>query len=39
MVLKQAKANENLLSYDLLMHEYRLGSGSAETHLERFGIT
>jgi hypothetical protein len=37
--IRQSKSNENLLSYILDMHEYRLGSGSAETHLERFGIT
>lgn len=39
MVIRQVKANENLLSYDLYMHEYRLGSASVETNLERFGIT
>jgi hypothetical protein len=39
MRISQARSNENLLSYELDMHEYRLGSASAETNLERFGIT
>jgi hypothetical protein len=39
MRISQAKTDENLLSYELDMHEYRLGSANVETHLERFGIT
>jgi hypothetical protein len=38
MRISQAKTDENLLSYELDMHEYRLGSANVETHLERFGI-
>jgi hypothetical protein len=38
MVIRQAKSNENLLSYDLYLREYRLGSANVETNLERFGI-
>jgi hypothetical protein len=37
--ISQAKTDENLLSYELDMHEYRLGSAGVETNLERFGIT
>lgn len=36
--IRQAKSNDNLLSYILDMHEYRLGSAHVETSLERFGI-
>jgi len=39
MRISQAKTDENLLSYELDMHEYRLGSANVETSLERFGIT
>jgi len=39
MRISQAKTDENLLSYELNLHEYRLGSANVETHLERFGIT
>jgi hypothetical protein len=39
MRISQAKTDENLLSYELDMHEYRLGSAGVETNLERFGIT
>ena len=39
MRISQAKTDENLLSYDLHMHEYRLGSANVETSQERFGIT
>jgi hypothetical protein len=38
MRISQAKTDENLLSYELDMHEYRLGSANVETSLERFGI-
>jgi hypothetical protein len=37
--ISQARTDENLLSYDLYLHEYRLGSAGVETNLERFGIT
>jgi len=37
--ISQAKTDENLLSYELDLHEYRLGSAGVETSLERFGIT
>jgi len=39
MRISQAKTDENLLSYELNLHEYRLGSANVETSLERFGIT
>lgn len=36
--IEQSDTNENLLKYELDMHEYRLGSANLETSLERFGI-
>jgi hypothetical protein len=37
--IDQIDTSKNLLWYELDLHEYRLGSASVETHLERFGIT
>jgi hypothetical protein len=36
--IEQSDTCNNLLLYELDLHEYRLGSASAETNLERFGI-
>lgn len=36
--INQVSSNEAILGYHLLMHEYRLGSASAEQSYERFGL-